>query len=132
MNTTFTADVSFPVSAENVARRVRRSIREVSTAWRLVLKIRYRSFLVFLLGLYTGASGADDRPSGIPDGARWVKVDRVTDGDTIVLMDRRRIRLHGIDAPEQDQPYGSVATAALKYMVGRTKYGLTAREIRTF
>lgn len=105
-----------------VKRPSRRSIREVSTEWRLVVKIRYRSFLVLLLGLYTGTSAADDRPSGIPDGARWVKVDRVTDGDTIVLMDRRRIRLHGIDAPEQDQPYGSVATAALKYMVGRSVY----------
>ena len=30
---------------------------------------------------------ADDRPSGIPDEAKYVKVDRVTDGDTIVLVD---------------------------------------------
>ena len=46
----------------------------------------------------------------------------ITDGDTIVLMDRTRIRLHGIDAPERDQPYGDIATAALKYMVGRSVY----------
>ena len=56
---------------------------------------------------------ADDRPPGVPSEARWVKVDRVTDGDTIVLMDRTRVRLHGIDAPERDQPYGPIATAAL-------------------
>ena len=65
---------------------------------------------------------ADDRPAGVPESARWAKVDRVSDGDTIVLMDRTRIRLHGIDAPERDQPYGDIATAALKYMVGRSVY----------
>ena len=37
---------------------------------------------------------ADERPSGVPSEARWVKVDRVTDSDTIVLMDRTRVRLH--------------------------------------
>lgn len=65
---------------------------------------------------------ADERPAGVPDNARWARVDRVSDGDTIVLMDRTRIRLHGIDAPERDQPYGDMATAALKYMVGRSVY----------
>ena len=45
---------------------------------------------------------ADKRPSGVPSEAHWVKVDRVTDGDTIVLMDRTRVRLHGIDAPERE------------------------------
>ena len=47
---------------------------------------------------------ADDRPSGVPSNARLVKVGRATDGDTIVLMDRTRVRLHGTDAPEWDQP----------------------------
>jgi endonuclease YncB( thermonuclease family) len=62
------------------------------------------------------------RPSGIPDEAKYVKVDRITDGDTIVLMDSTRVRLHGIDTPERDQPYGSEATAALKYMVETSVY----------
>ena len=65
---------------------------------------------------------ASDRPAGVPDEARRVKVDRITDGDTIVLMDRTRVRLHGIDAPERDQPYGSMATAALEYMVEKSVY----------
>ena len=65
---------------------------------------------------------ADERPSGVPSEARWVEVDRVTDGDTIALMDRTRVRLHGIDAPERDQPYGPIATAALEYMVARSVY----------
>jgi endonuclease YncB( thermonuclease family) len=56
---------------------------------------------------------ADDRPPGIPDEAKYVKVDRITDGDTIVLMDGSRVRLEGIDAPERDQPYGPTARAAL-------------------
>ena len=45
---------------------------------------------------------ADERAPGVPLEARWVEVDRVTDGDTIVLMNRIRVRLRGIDAPEQD------------------------------
>ena len=65
---------------------------------------------------------ADDRPSGIPDEAKYVKVDRITDGDTIVLRGSTRVRLHGIDTPERDQPYGSEATAALENMVDRSFY----------
>ena len=72
--------------------------------------------------MWTLSVYADQRPSGVPSEANWVKVDRVTDGDTIVLMDRTRVRLHGIDAPELDQPYGPTATAALKSMVARSVY----------
>ena len=77
---------------------------------------------------------ADERPSGIPDDAKYVKVDRITDGDTIVLMDSTRVRLHGIDTPERDQPYGSEATAALESMVELSVYILeidTDRYART-
>ena len=69
-----------------------------------------------------GTAYANDRPAGVPEEARWAKVDRISDGDTIVLMDRTRVRLHGIDAPERDQPYGSMATAALEYMVEKSVY----------
>ena len=72
--------------------------------------------------LWLPLAHADDRPSGIPGEAKYVKVDRVIDGDTIVLMDGSRVRLEGIDAPERDQPYGPTATAALEYMVGRSVY----------
>ena len=65
---------------------------------------------------------ADERPSGVPSEAHWVQVNRVTDGDTIVLMDRTRVRLHGIDAPERDQPYGPTATAVLESMVAGSVY----------
>ena len=73
---------------------------------------------------------ADERPPCVPSEANWVKVDRVTDGDTIVLMDRTRVRLHGIDAPELDQPYGPVATAALEDMVALGVYLVKVDEDR--
>ena len=37
--------------------------------------------------LWLPLAEADDRPYGIPDEAKYVKVDRVIDGDTIVLVD---------------------------------------------
>ena len=84
-----------------------------------------RSLLIAAAILWSIASHiavADERPSGIPDEAKYAKVDRVTDGDTIVLMDSTRVRLHGIDTPERDQPYGSEATAALESMVEGSVY----------
>lgn len=78
---------------------------------------------VALVLLCLEVSGAE-RPVDVPDGARWAKLDRVTDGDTVVLRDGTRIRLHGIDAPEKDQPYGSQATAALEYMANQAVYVL--------
>ena len=72
--------------------------------------------------LWLPLAEADDRPYGIPDEAKYVKVDRITDGDTIVLRDSTRVRLHGIDTPERDQPYGSEATAALESMVEGSVY----------
>ncbi|MCA1755491.1 MAG: thermonuclease family protein [Spirochaeta sp.] len=45
------------------------------------------------------------------------EVQRVVDGDTVVLQVgdvRYRGRLHGIDAPESNQPWGGEATALLR------------------
>ena len=82
-----------------------------------------RSVTLFVLvNCATSLSWASDRPDGVPEEAKWVKVDRVVDGDTIVLVDSTRVRLHGIDAPERDQPYGPMATAALEYRVERGVY----------
>ena len=84
-----------------------------------------RSLLTAAVILCTVASHiavADDRPFGIPDEATYVKVDRITDGDTIVLMVSTRVRLHGIGTPERDQPYGSEATAALENMIETSVY----------
>ena len=92
--------------------------------------IRFLSFASVVSFVWTLSVCADERPAGVPSEARWVKVDRVTDGDTIVLMDRARVRLHGIDAPERDQPYGPIATTALEYMVARSVYLVEVDEDR--
>ena len=92
--------------------------------------IRLLNFASFLAFAWTLPIYADERPAGVPSEARWVKVDRVTDGDTIVLIDRTRVRLHGIDAPERDQPYGPIATAALENMVARSVYLVEVDEDR--
>ena len=84
--------------------------------------IRLLTLALFLAFTWTAHVCADERPSGIPLEARWVKVERISDGDTIVLMDRTRVRLFGLDAPERDQLYGAIATAALERMVGRSVY----------
>ena len=81
-----------------------------------------RAVAVTALLLAATVCGAADRPEGVPERAHWEKVDRIIDGDTIVLMDRTRIRLHGIDAPEKNQPYGSESTAALEKMVMQNVY----------
>ena len=91
---------------------------------------RLLGFASFLTFAWTLSVYADEQPEGVPSDARWVKVDRVTDGDTIVLMDRTRVRLHGIDTPERDQPYGPIATAALEYMVARGVYLVEVDEDR--
>ena len=77
---------------------------------------RSLAFLL-LVTFVTPLSWANDRPAGVPEEAKWVKVDRVVDGDTIVLMDKTRVRLHGIDTPERDQPYGKQATGALDALI---------------
>ena len=78
--------------------------------------MRFLAFLL-LVTFVTTLSWANDRLAGVPEEAKWVKVDRVVDGDTIVLMDKTRVRLHGIDTPERDQPYGNQATRALDGLI---------------
>ena len=70
------------------------------------------------------------------------RVDRVIDGDTLVVQRDRalvKIRLFGIDAPEHDQPGGSQSKQALRSMVkgqaldvlpvDRDRYGRTVARL---
>ncbi len=51
------------------------------------------------------------------------KVVKVTDGDSITVLDntniQHRIRLQGIDAPERGQPYGNASRKHLASLVAR-------------
>ena len=85
------------------------------------------SFLAFA---WTLSGYADERPSDRPSEARWAQVDLVTDGDTIVLMDRTRVRLYGIDAPKRDHPHSQIVTATLESMVARNVYLVEVDEDR--
>jgi endonuclease YncB( thermonuclease family) len=50
-------------------------------------------------------------------------VEKVSDGDTITLLtadyERVKVRLYGLDAPENKQPYGEQSKAALKNILER-------------
>ena len=58
----------------------------------------------------------------LPASAVEHRVQRIVDGDTVYLKDGTKVRLHGIDTPERDQPYGKQATRALDRLIGRTVY----------
>ena len=76
---------------------------------------RLCQWLLWLL-VASGPPGVTQAAAAESDAVLAGKVTRVIDGDTIdVLLDsgRIRVRLHGIDAPERDQPGGSAATAWL-------------------
>lgn len=60
------------------------------------------------------------------------RVVRVADGDTVSVLDadnrQYKIRLFGIDTPEQDQPYGTSARRALASLVNDEHVGVVVVE----
>ncbi len=60
-------------------------------------------------------------PFGVPADTLNGKVVKITDGDTLVILDtdmtQHKIRLSGIDAPESNQPFGQRSKEALSALV---------------
>jgi endonuclease YncB( thermonuclease family) len=61
-------------------------------------------------------AGTDPHYKTLPNGTQKYKVHHVYDGDTLTLMDERRVRLLGIDTPEMKppQPFAEEAKAYTK------------------
>ena len=73
--------------------------------------------------VYLAFQAEADEPSlTAPATAELKVIAKVIDGDTIKLSDGTRVRLHGIDAPERNQPYGKKATRELDRLVGPSVY----------
>jgi endonuclease YncB( thermonuclease family) len=88
----------------------------------LIFVFRAFIILVFVLGLYGQLARADA-------GELQGRVVGVTDGDTITLLigrEQHRVRLAGIDAPEQSQAFGQRSKQALSQLC----YGDTAARVR--
>ena len=64
------------------------------------------------------------------------RVVRVADGDTVSILDKtntqHKIRLFGIDTPEQNQPYGKAAKRALSHWVEDKQVGVVVVETDSY
>jgi len=89
--------------------------------WHQTLFDKARDYIEQQLSSWTGNDDQVDQPLPSHGQELFGRVVKVTDGDTLTLRtsDRREytIRLHGIDAPEHDQPYGNASSTALSRMV---------------
>ena len=72
--------------------------------------------------------GAAREGQPVPDFGLTGRVVRVADGDTISVLDsnntQHKVRLHGIDTPERNQPYGKKAWNALSAKVAGKNVGV--------
>jgi endonuclease YncB( thermonuclease family) len=89
--------------------------------WHQTLFDEARDYVEQQMSSWTGSDDQSELP--LPSRGQQLigRAVKVTDGDTLKLRtsDRREytIRLHGIDAPEHDQPYGNASSAALARMI---------------
>lgn len=79
----------------------------------VVLLITGAGFLILL---------EDVAEPSFPVAAELKGISRIIDGDTIELIDGTRVRLHGIDTPERNQPYGKDATRELNTLLENEVY----------
>jgi endonuclease YncB( thermonuclease family) len=72
----------------------------------------------------------------VPDFDLNGRVVRVTDGDTVSVLDaanrQTKVRLYGIDTPEQDQPYGNAAKRVLLDLVSQQQVGVVLVTIDSY
>ena len=78
--------------------------------------------MIIVAFIYGYLSGAFEpaRSGEVPASAEKHTIKRIIDGDTVELADGTRIRLHGIDTPERDQPCGKEATREVNRLLGRS------------
>lgn len=88
------------------------------------MKIKFERYIVYLvIILAIGYGWLVYRPQQQEKTAEYITVQRVIDGDTILLTDGRRVRYIGVDTPESgrmDTPiecYGKEASEANKKLV---------------
>ncbi len=72
------------------------------------VRLRWPVVLLFLVLLVSTACGPLKRG---PDTSDWPRVERVVDGDTIVLDNGTIVRLLGVNTPERGQPFYEEAKA---------------------
>ncbi|QDT38045.1 thermonuclease family protein [Stratiformator vulcanicus] len=100
-------------------RRRRKSILRSGVARRYARQTLLAIALLLIAGSVLRLS-SDERRARSTVGAATGVVERVIDGDTLLLTDGRRVRLMGIDAPESvhpdlpEQPFGESAAARLR------------------
>lgn len=92
--------------------------------------------VLVVLFIYAWWTSRDAPPAPLPappaseaPAERWRGVvEEVPDGDTVVVTrrggERVRCRLHGVDAPEGDQPYGREARQVLRGLVDGREVGV--------
>ena len=90
--------------------------------------MKWLSALLLLLFIAGCTPPAQEEPSGLSG-----KVVGIADGDTFTLLlpdkTTKKIRLHGVDAPERKQPFGTVARQRLSDLVFSKQVSVEEKDV---